>query len=159
MPIGNQVNSSMVGWFSRNRAHDSSIEDVAPDWSDNFSFLRRGNCIPPGCEIRGGFPSTKRQRRNKFRSGKQGCHVVRTSSPGDSSNMWLTCAAFPGFTQASPSRHKTVRLDTFQSYVHCQSYHHKIRTTNIPHMTCCYGRCWNFECDDQSVPKGQGASA
>ena len=42
MPIGNQVNSSMVGWFSRNRARDSSIKDVAPDWSDNFSFLRRG---------------------------------------------------------------------------------------------------------------------
>ena len=42
MPIGKQVNSSIVGWFSRNRARDSSIEDVAPDWSDNFSFLRRG---------------------------------------------------------------------------------------------------------------------
>ena len=43
MLIGNQVNASMVGWVSRNRARDSSIEDVAPDWGDNFSFLRRGN--------------------------------------------------------------------------------------------------------------------
>ena len=31
MPIGNQVNSSIVRWFARNRAHDSSIKDVAPE--------------------------------------------------------------------------------------------------------------------------------
>ena len=43
MPIGNQVNSLMVGWFSRNRACGSLIERVAPDWSDNFSFLRQGS--------------------------------------------------------------------------------------------------------------------
>ena len=35
--------SSMVRWFSRNRARDSSVEVVAPDWSDNFSL--RGNAF------------------------------------------------------------------------------------------------------------------
>ena len=75
-------------------------------------------------------------------------NVVMLNAPqalAISSNMWLTCAVFPGFTQASPSRHKAVRLDTFQSYEHCQPYHHKIRTTKLRGMTCCCGRGWTFE--------------
>ena len=42
MPIGNQVNSSMVGWFSRNRACDSSIEDVAPRVKRHRQLLEAG---------------------------------------------------------------------------------------------------------------------
>ena len=43
MPTGNQLSSSIVGWFCRKRALESSILGEAPTCIVNLSFLSFGN--------------------------------------------------------------------------------------------------------------------